>query len=277
MKCIRKTLPTGIKGIRFGFQGGYMESEVFTNNIIWFAHNRVETRYWNAFGLGAPFLRRSNPIIVEVNPAFDYANKKVSGLFAHDESGHIVLLHRGKLGGKKGKSRDISFMEWYQGEKVAFSDPSTSVNSAILVAVLDSEKFLSQIETFVVAVNTYKNGDPTEISDADLKEVINKGPTKSKSSYQVIVTYHRDPKVAELSRRRAAGKCDLCKRPAPFTKVSGEPYLECHHVEWLARGGHDNLENTVALCPNCHRKMHIVDDPDDVQRLKIRAKDKLSD
>ncbi|MSR17052.1 MAG: HNH endonuclease, partial [Methylococcaceae bacterium] len=43
----------------------------------------------------------------------------------------------------------------------------------------------------------------------------------------------------------------------------GEPYLESHHIEWLANGGADSIENTTALCPNCHRKMHSLNSPSD--------------
>ena len=32
------------------------------------------------------------------------------------------------------------------------------------------------------------------------------------------------------------------------------------------------MNNAVALCPNCHRKMHILDDPEDVEKLKEVAK-----
>ena len=46
-----------------------------------------------------------------------------------------------------------------------------------------------------------------------------------------------------------------------------EPYLETHHIEWLCNGGADTIENTVALCPNCHKKMHVVDDPQDKAKL----------
>ena len=33
----------------------------------------------------------------------------------------------------------------------------------------------------------------------------------------------------------------------------------------------DAIDNTVALCPNCHRKMHIVKDIDDINKLKKNA------
>lgn len=66
--------------------------------------------------------------------------------------------------------------------------------------------------------------------------------------------------------------CQLCNKPAPFYNKKGEPYLECHHIVWIARGGADEVYNAVALCPNCHRKMHSLDEPADVAYLKKVAK-----
>ncbi|MDJ0391637.1 HNH endonuclease [Roseomonas sp. E05] len=81
--------------------------------------------------------------------------------------------------------------------------------------------------------------------------------------------YDRDPAVAELAKRLARGICDLCGRPAPFA-VDGVPYLECHHVVHLAKDGPDTIENAVALCPNCHRRMHALDRPADRKKLLSR-------
>ncbi|MGQ9558779.1 MAG: HNH endonuclease [Desulfurispora sp.] len=36
-------------------------------------------------------------------------------------------------------------------------------------------------------------------------------------------------------------------------------------------GGKDTIENTVALCPNCHRKMHSLNLPEDKRRLQQAA------
>lgn len=46
-----------------------------------------------------------------------------------------------------------------------------------------------------------------------------------------------------------------------------KPYLESHHIIWLAAGGADSVDNTIALCPNCHRKMHVINDSSDVKIL----------
>ena len=82
------------------------------------------------------------------------------------------------------------------------------------------------------------------------------------------VTFLRDPYVSELAKRLARGHCALCEMPAPFTTQRGEPFLESHHVRWLAHGGPDVIQNTVALCPNCHRKMHVVDAPAEVSKIQ---------
>lgn len=77
--------------------------------------------------------------------------------------------------------------------------------------------------------------------------------------------------VAELAKRRAEGICQLCGQPAPFKDKMGEPYLEPHHIVWLSQGGEDNIENTVALCPNCHTKMHKLNFKLDRKKLKRKA------
>ncbi|WP_456386557.1 HNH endonuclease [Profundibacter sp.] len=56
----------------------------------------------------------------------------------------------------------------------------------------------------------------------------------------------------------ANGICEGCGNNAPFiSKKDGTPFLEVHHVKPLAEEGDDTVENTLALCPNCHRKSHF--------------------
>lgn len=76
---------------------------------------------------------------------------------------------------------------------------------------------------------------------------------------KVLVTasvYQRNPSVVALVLRRASGICEACGKPAPFKTRAGHWYLEVHHKKPLAKGGMDTLENTEALCPNCHREKH---------------------
>ncbi len=69
--------------------------------------------------------------------------------------------------------------------------------------------------------------------------------------------YVRDPKVVAYVLRQSKGKCFDCKEMGPFvSRTTGLPYLEVHHIQTLKEGGADTVENTLALCPNCHRKRH---------------------
>lgn len=70
--------------------------------------------------------------------------------------------------------------------------------------------------------------------------------------------FQRNPDVVAERLFRANGICDRCQSPAPFNrKTNGRPFLEVHHTIPLAEGGLDLVENTQALCPNCHREAHL--------------------
>lgn len=70
--------------------------------------------------------------------------------------------------------------------------------------------------------------------------------------------YRRNADVIVEVRRRANGTCEACHKPAPFLRASdSEPFLEVHHRIMLSEGGEDTVENALALCPNCHRKLHF--------------------
>ena len=84
-------------------------------------------------------------------------------------------------------------------------------------------------------------------------------------------TYERDPSVKAWVLQEAAGTCELCLQSAPFMLENGEPYLEVHHVLPLAEGGADTVENAAALCPNCHRRVHLGADAND-QRNALRVR-----
>ena len=84
-------------------------------------------------------------------------------------------------------------------------------------------------------------------------------PSGSKTPKAVIQqsnSYERDPKVKAWVLKGANGNCEMCLNDAPFLKENGGPYLEVHHILPLSEGGSDTIQNTVAVCPNCHMKFH---------------------
>lgn len=87
--------------------------------------------------------------------------------------------------------------------------------------------------------------------------VLKKYPKQPKQIHVYQTVYIRNPHIVVATLKRADGICEMCKSPAPFIRDSdGTPYLEVHHKIPLASGGEDTIENTIALCPNCHRRAH---------------------
>lgn len=88
-------------------------------------------------------------------------------------------------------------------------------------------------------------------------ELASRAKIKPKLFTVTTQVYARDPVVVAWALKKANGKCGRCKKPAPFKKSSNnEPYLEVHHCKPLSASGFDNMSNVIALCPNCHRKIH---------------------
>lgn len=83
--------------------------------------------------------------------------------------------------------------------------------------------------------------------------VTNRNPPKQTTQTTSVI---RDPEVKAYVLQEANGVCECCRNPAPFAQADGLPFLEVHHLKYLANGGSDTVENAAALCPNCHRAMH---------------------
>jgi 5-methylcytosine-specific restriction protein A len=81
----------------------------------------------------------------------------------------------------------------------------------------------------------------------------NRIPIRSQVTQNQFV---RDPTVVAAVLSLADGKCEKCGAEAPFVRVDDTPFLEVHHVRFLAEGGPDTVDNAVGLCPNCHRACH---------------------
>lgn len=147
----------------------------------------------------------------------------------------------------------------------------------------DSEEISENIDSMDSKKSEYEGTDindngkdigknSTTLQKEVLREKAKKAPKTAKVSEVTTKVYVRDEYVAEYAKMRANGICQLCEEEAPFKDQHGKPYLESHHIDWLSEGGEDSIENTVALCPNCHKKMHVLNLDSDVAKLKEKAK-----
>ena len=62
----------------------------------------------------------------------------------------------------------------------------------------------------------------------------------------------RDAKVKALTLKRAQHRCEIskCRDAADYLS------MDVHHITRLGNGGSDHTDNTVALCPACHSRVH---------------------
>jgi len=127
-------------------------------------------------------------------------------------------------------------------------------------------------EPIILKKQIQKQKEASRLSDEELEKRA-KYSKKGVGTRQIVSTiYERNEYVSELAKRRTNGVCRLCDEAAPFNNKQGKPFLESHHIVWLSKSGEDIIENTVALCPNCHRKMHILNLRSDINKLKIKAR-----
>jgi 5-methylcytosine-specific restriction protein A len=92
----------------------------------------------------------------------------------------------------------------------------------------------------------------------------------SRSTTTTTRTYTRAEVVKEFALRSADGVCQGCGRDAPFKDRRGQPFLEVHHLHRRSDGGADDPENVIALCPNCHRRVHHGRDSEEFNQELIR-------
>lgn len=86
--------------------------------------------------------------------------------------------------------------------------------------------------------------------------------------------YERSLVIREYVKELANGICQLCDNKAPF-EVKGKPFLHVHHIKYLSNGGTDTIENAIAVCPNCHAKIHQLELKEDKEKLlrKVQERD----
>ncbi len=124
----------------------------------------------------------------------------------------------------------------------------------------------------IVSLEKSRAKSSRKLTTEALHAYINKAPKKPGTVQTKSTSYYRNQYIVEYVRRRANGRCELCNQLGPFIIADNLPFLEVHHLIWLSDGGEDTIENTVALCPNCHRKMHYINcNADVLQLLKVTS------
>ena len=178
---------------------------------------------------------------------------------------------------------------YYSGEVELYGSPyqseETDINGNMRKVVKFPLKRVDPSKTVIVDIKDIEKSEQEKIKEVrknNVEEIKVRAKTAESNKVftkEVKTTYReRNQYIAEYTKERAKGICDLCGEEAPFKDKSGRPYLESHHVITLADNGPDAIYNTVAICPNCHRKIHVLNKKEDMEKLaKVIMKYLLDD
>lgn len=135
----------------------------------------------------------------------------------------------------------------------SFVEANKTGNSMYLAGIKHYLEFVRQ--NVILLFNSAVSASLKDTHEERLKRL--QRVNKVKKCTCKCIVYDRNPDVVAERLYIAGGYCEECKQKAPFLRKSdGTPYLEVHHIVPLSMNGEDTIENTIALCPNCHRKKH---------------------
>jgi predicted HNH restriction endonuclease len=92
---------------------------------------------------------------------------------------------------------------------------------------------------------------------AGLIEKEKAGIAKKRIEYLYRRVPERNRLLVSKLQELYSGKCQLCLWNPQ--NVYGKYLCQGHHVNWLSRGGEDNLRNLVLICSNHHTAIHRCD------------------
>lgn len=170
------------------------------------------------------------------------------------------------------RMQNISYIYSLQGRRwVSGLKPARNVGTNVirileqLIADREQQKYGADAE-FEAVVEKIRRNPPV---------LPPKGKKNPQSVLSSVTQFFRDPDIAAWVLAQAEGRCECCDAPAPFFRDNGSPFLEVHHVQRLADGGEDTINNTVALCPNCHRELHYGLEKKNLANKLIKKVDRL--
>jgi 5-methylcytosine-specific restriction protein A len=195
------------------------------------AYLSIQARYPNdeKFNKSAEHKRLQDGVLANRNTkSIDYRLQNISALF--DELGLKTIIH-------------------YK--------PKVNIGSGVsarLTTILESKGLLTRSKNRPSTEGDIRSYD---ITQSRTQKFVSESEDDLPPQQGVTVTKYfvRNSKIKGWILDNAKGICEGCGQPAPF-EMDGKPYLEVHHVKHLAQQGKDRKNNTVALCPNCHRRCH---------------------
>ena len=149
-----------------GYQGG-SETATLTwhpDKGFWalLEPDRIENRFWCAFGTASPVENALVSITCEINPPRSGCNRQCAGLFISDSAGAIHLAHSGKVGGgRAGVGKSAFLGSRNKNDLVPVRFPDEKETEYVVIGRIDDDDFLAELAAFVYAVEEFKRDAAT--------------------------------------------------------------------------------------------------------------------
>lgn len=169
-----------------------------------------------------------------------------------------------------------------KSNETANSDAASPGWGELLDELKDKEGIVSDLKladslgisrAFISSIRRFKKKMPIELGEEILIRLDRKLTMKEILMFVPLSMRRRTiirfmPDLANNKANiRAKFKCELCGQAVPFILPGDTSFLETYHLTYTQREDKDPIANTVALCPNCHRKMDLNPSEDDKQFL----------
>ncbi|HRV45663.1 MAG TPA: hypothetical protein P5208_10205 [Smithellaceae bacterium] len=144
--------------VKLGHQGANFEARVAWSkklNLWVYAQTIRGVRYWNAFGRGRPSASGCLTITAEINFPWSGIDRKTGAAFAADPQKNVYVVHRGKIGGKKGVGKTL-FEENYRGVW-SWMEDGDSLSQVAVIGWMGSSRFALQVGQFVGKIEKLKS------------------------------------------------------------------------------------------------------------------------
>ena len=210
----------------------------------------------------------------EAGESYGYADQfRPDGIFWYTGEGQIgdMKMAKGNLAIKKHESdgKTVHLFEYVKTAYVRYLGEATYTGHHIEQRPdRDGNNRNAIIFHLAIDVDKDDKGILEELNEKELlkklkekslielrQAALQKTGNRSRKKEIRIITTIRSEAIKLYALGRAGGKCEGCEMDAPFMARQG-PYLEVHHVYRLGDGGPDHPENVIAICPNCHRRVH---------------------
>lgn len=176
----------------------------------------------------------------------------------HSQDGRALHLFR-TLG--KGKGQEYLGEYFYDRHRFAEGRDRDNNLRKIIIFSLVSVREPKLVELFDAPTDPASL--PTTLAEARLLAIAAAAGDAPKAGLSTVRNlYARSRAVKNYVLMRAAGVCESCHKPAPFSRPNGSPYLEPHHTTRVSDGGPDHPRFVGAICPACHREIHYGKDGD---------------